>query len=184
LPGRLVVVSGPSGSGKSSILRALGDHVDFRFSVSATTRQPRPGEVDGVDYHFVDREAFEQLIIAGSLLEWAVYNNNYYGTPASPVEAALVAGENILLDIEIQGARQVRQSRPDALMIFIVPPSVEELERRLRSRGDTSEADIRDRLGIAAAQIAEAGELFDHTVVNDDLKAAIAEVANLINLPS
>lgn len=180
MAGRLIVVSGPSGSGKSSILRALSEHVPFRFSVSATTREARPGEVDGVDYHFVSRDEFENLIGAGDLLEWAVYNNNYYGTPAKPIADAIDSGENILLDIEIQGARQIRENRPDALMIFIEPPTPEELERRLRARGDTSEEDIADRLGIVASQMAEADVLFDHRVVNDDLKTAINEVANLI----
>lgn len=178
--GRLIVVSGPSGSGKSSILQALGDLVEFRFSVSATTRDPRPGEVDGEDYWFVDREHFERLIADGLLLEWAVYNDNYYGTPSRPIEEAEARGENVLLDIEIQGARQIRESRPDALMIFIIPPSLEELERRLRSRGDTSEEDIAYRLGMVSQQVTEAEDLFDHTVVNDDLETAISQVANLI----
>lgn len=180
MAGRLIVVSGPSGSGKSSILRALGERVPFRFSVSATTREPRPGEINGVDYLFVSPSEFEDLIAEGKLLEWAVYNNNYYGTPSEPIAAALDAGENILLDIEIQGARQIRANRPDALMIFVEPPSMRELERRLRSRGDTSPEDIADRLGIVATQMAEADELFDHRVVNDDLATAIDEVANLI----
>jgi guanylate kinase len=112
-----------------------------------------------------------------------VYNNNYYGTPAGPIAEALALGADVLLDIEIQGARQVKESRPDALMIFIEPPSREELERRLRHRGDTSEEDIQDRLAIVASQMAEAKELFDHTVINDDLDEATVEVANLINGP-
>lgn len=174
------MVSGPSGSGKSSILRKLDEHVPFEFSVSATTRDPRPDETDGVDYTFLTTEEFESLILSGELLEWAIYNNNYYGTPSEPVDDALYEGRNILLDIEIQGARQIRKARPDALMIFIEPPSMEELERRLRERGDTSESDIRDRLGIVSSQMNEAVELFDHRVVNDDLDQAISEVANLI----
>ena len=178
--GRLIVVSGPSGSGKSSILRRLAELVPFEFSVSATTRHPRPGETDGVDYTFLDTEAFETLILSGKLLEWAIYNKNYYGTPSEAIDKALEDDQKILLDIEIQGARQVRKARPDALMIFIEPPSMEELERRLRSRGDTSESDIRDRLAIVASQMEEAKELFDHTVVNDDLEQATDEVANLI----
>ncbi len=177
---RLIVVSGPSGSGKSSILKGLQGEVDFEFSVSATTRDPRPDEVHGVDYLFMDSQEFEELILGGDLLEWAIYNDNYYGTPAEPIEEALFDGRNVLLDIEIQGARQVRNSRPDALMIFIEPPSMEELERRLRKRGDTSESDIEARLGIVASQMKEASELFDHTVVNEDLDVATKEVANLI----
>lgn len=148
--------------------------------MSATTRAPRPSETDGVDYHFVDRPAFEQLMVSDRLLEWAVYNNNYYGTLAGPVESAIENGRRILLDIEIQGARQVRTARPDALMIFIEPPSPEELERRLRKRGDTSEDDIADRLAVVASQMAEADELFDFRVVNDDLDSATREVAMLI----
>lgn len=174
------MVSGPSGSGKSSILSRLREHVPFQFSVSATTRHPRPGEVDGVDYKFLDTDDFETLILSGELLEWAIYNKNYYGTPSRAVDEALAEGRNILLDIEIQGARQVRKARPGALMIFIEPPSMEELERRLRSRGDTSESDIRDRMAIVASQMDEAAELFDYKVVNEDLDVATAEVANLI----
>lgn len=154
--------------------------MDFEFSVSATTRKPRPGEVDGVDYMFVSKDEFEDLIGEGRLIEWAVYNHNYYGTPADPIDDALRRGVNVLLDIEIQGARQIRQARPDALMIFIEPPSLEELERRLRARGDTSEEDIADRVGVASSQMAEAETLFDHSIVNEDLQRATREVADLI----
>lgn len=161
-------------------MRGLEDEVDFEFSVSATTRDPRPDETDGVDYLFMDDREFEELILAGDLLEWAIYNDNYYGTPAEPIEQALGDGRNVLLDIEIQGARQVRNTRPDALMIFIEPPTMEELERRLRNRGDTSESDIEARLSIVASQMKEAADLFDHKVVNEDLADATKEVANLI----
>lgn len=174
------MVSGPSGSGKTTIIRRLLERLGLEFSVSATTRQARPAEREGVDYYFVSRDEFRSLIDEGGLLEWAVYNGNYYGTPAAPVDAAVSEGRRVLLDIEMVGARQVRTERPDALMIFIAPPSLEELESRLRSRGDTPEEEISGRLEIAPAQLAEATELFDHIVVNVDLDEATEEVANLI----
>ena len=128
---RLLVVSGPSGSGKSSIVRELIERLGIEFSVSATTRLPRPSERHGVHYNFISRRDFESMIEKDELLEWAVYNNRYYGTPAGPVEETLADQRDILLEIEIQGARQVRERRPDAIMYFIAPPSLEELERRL-----------------------------------------------------
>lgn len=120
------------------------------------------------------------MLEENQLLEWAVYNGNHYGTPAQPIEEANAAGMDVLLDIEIHGARQVKAHRPGALMIFIAPPSLEEMARRLRSRGDTSEADIEDRLRIAEGQLAEAPELFDYTVINDDLESAVASVVDLV----
>jgi guanylate kinase len=176
----LLVVSGPSGSGKSSIVRELLERLDIAFSVSATTRLPRPGERHGDHYDFVSLKDFEAMIEAGELLEWAQYNNRYYGTPKAGVDAALADGKDILLEIEIQGARQVRANRPDALMFFVSPPSLEELERRLRRRGDTSSTDIDDRLEIAETEIEEAPGLFDHIVVNDHLERAVAEIEALI----
>lgn len=181
--GALVVVSGPSGSGKTSIIRRLLESTDLVFSVSATTRPPRPGERHGADYLFMSEEGFGELRDSGDLLEWAVYNGYSYGTPAAPVDAAVREGRTALLDIELIGARQVRERRPEAKMIFIAPPSPEELEARLRGRGDTPEREITGRLAIASAQLAEATELFDHIVVNDDLDVAAEEVANLISGP-
>lgn len=148
--------------------------------MSATTRQARPAEREGVDYFFLSRAEFEALIDGGGLLEWAVYNGNFYGTPAAPVDTAVAEGRLVLVDIELVGARQVRDKRPEALMIFIAPPSLEELESRLRNRGDTPEDQIMGRLEIAPGQLAEATELFDHIVVNVDLDEATEEVANLI----
>lgn len=177
----MIVVSGPSGSGKTTIIKCLLERLDLDFSVSATTRPPRPGERDGVDYFFLSEEEFQQEIEDGGLLEWAIYNGNFYGTPAAPIDAAVEAGRDVLLDIELLGARQVRRYRPDALMIFITPPSLAELERRLRGRGDTTAEEISGRLAIASSQMEEAAELFDHVVVNDDLHRATDEVANLIN---
>jgi guanylate kinase len=177
---RLLVVSGPSGSGKSSIVRELIERLGIEFSVSATTRLPRPGERHGVHYNFVSRRDFEKMIEDDELLEWAIYNNRYYGTPQTPIEETLDDQRDILLEIEIQGARQVRERKPEAIMYFIAPPSLEELERRLRRRGDTSDEDIEDRLEIAKSELAEAPELFDHIVVNDNLDQAISELEGLI----
>ncbi|HEX5696238.1 MAG TPA: guanylate kinase [Acidimicrobiia bacterium] len=180
MAGRLLVVSGPSGSGKSSIVRELLDRLDVEFSVSVTTRLPRPGERHGDHYNFVSRRDFEAMIENGELLEWAIYNNRFYGTPAAPIEQAVAKGRDILLEIEIQGARQVREQRPDAVMFFVAPPSMDELERRLRRRGDTSEEDIEDRLEIAEQEMQEAPILFNHVIVNDDLDRAIEDIVGLI----
>lgn len=178
------MVSGPSGSGKSSIVRELLDRLDIAFSVSATTRLPRPGERHGDHYDFVSLKDFEAMIEADELLEWATYNNRCYGTPKAGVDAALAEGRDILLEIEIQGARQVRANRPDALMFFISPPSLDELERRLRRRGDTSPSDIEDRLEIAKTEMEEAPGLFDHIIVNDHLERAVEEIEGLITAGS
>lgn len=177
---RLLVVSGPSGSGKSSIVRELIERLGIEFSVSATTRLPRPGERHGVHYNFISRRDFEKMIENDELLEWAIYNNRYYGTPQALIEETLADQRDILLEIEIQGARQVRERKPEAIMYFIAPPSLEELEKRLRRRGDTSDEDIEDRLEIAKSEIAEAPDLFDHIVVNDNLDQAISELEGLI----
>lgn len=175
------MISGPSGSGKSTVVRELFKRLNLEFSVSATTRQSRPGEVEGVHYDFVSTGEFRGMIEAGSLLEWAIYNDNYYGTPAGPVDDALAGGRDILLEIEIQGARQIRAARPDAIMFFIVPPSMDELERRLRQRGDTSSADIRERLRIARGEMEEAPDLFDHIIVNDRLEEAVERIVDLLS---
>ncbi len=180
MSGRLLVVSGPSGSGKSSIVNELLERLDLDFSVSVTTRLPRPGERHGVHYTFISRKDFEAMVDAGELLEWAQYNIRFYGTPAAPVAAANAVGRDVLLEIEIQGARQVREKRPDALMFFITPPSLGELETRLLRRGDTSAADIEDRLAVAETEIAEAPGLFDHIIVNDRLDRAVSEIEALI----
>ena len=180
MAGRLLVVSGPSGSGKSSIVKELLDRLDLDFSVSVTTRLPRPGERHGDHYNFVSRRDFEAMVENGDLLEWALYNNRYYGTPAAPIEQAVAEGRDILLEIELQGARQIREHRPDAVMFFVAPPSMDELERRLRRRGDTSEEDIEDRLDIAESEMQEAPTLFDHVIVNVDLDKAVEDIVRLI----
>jgi guanylate kinase len=177
--GCLFVISGPSGAGKSTVVRLLRQRRPLYFSVSATTRERRPGEVDGVHYRFVTSEQFETMIEAGQFLEWAEYNGRRYGTPLAPVEAHLASGEDVLLEIEVQGAAQIRSAGIPAVMLFVVPPSLDELEARLRRRGDTSEADIRRRLGIARAEMTQA-ELFDHTVINDHLERCVTEIIALI----
>ena len=173
-----MVISGPSGAGKSTVVKGLRARHSFRFSVSVTTRRPRPNEADGVHYHFVDRDRFEAMVRRDELLEWARYADRLYGTPRGPVMEWLAAGEDVLLDIEIQGARQVRNAIPEALLIFVVPPSLEELERRLRTRRDTP--DVEARLAIARREIDEAPALFDHIVINDQVEAAVAEILGLL----
>ncbi len=178
--GRLIVISGPSGVGKSSVVDRLAAVRPLHFSVSVTTRPQRPGEKEGEDYYFVGDDEFRRRIQAGDFLEWAWYNQHRYGTPRRPVQDGLQAGRDVLLEIEVQGARSVRRSMPEALMIFIAPPSLAELEHRLRGRGDTSDADIRRRLDIARREMEAAEDLFDHVVVNDDLDGAVAEVAGIL----
>jgi guanylate kinase len=175
------VIAGPSGAGKSTIVRGLLHLRPFRFSVSATTRTPRPGEIDGVHYHFVDVADFRRMVDDGELLEWAEYGANLYGTPLAPVLEVLDHGDDILLEIEVNGAQQVREVHPEATMIFIRPPSLDELERRLRARGDTDEDAISRRLDIAADELAVADELFDHVVVNDDVDTAMTQVLDILD---
>lgn len=178
----LMVVSGPSGAGKTSVVDGLADRVPFHFSVSMTTRQPRESETDGVDYWFVSRDEFEARIEAGDLLEWAEYNGQLYGTPKAPVVQGLAAGHDVVLDIENHGARQVRDSHAEAVLVFVMPPSLTVLEQRLRRRGDTSDVDA--RLAVARQQIAAAPDLFDFVVVNDELDAAISRVADILTSPA
>jgi len=178
------VVSGPSGVGKSSVVAGLAERLPFHFSVSMTTRPPRPGEAEGSDYFFVGRDRFLAARDAGELLEWAEYSGHLYGTPRSQVEGFLAAGRDILLDIELLGAEQVKAAYPEALLVFIAPPSLEVLEARLRGRGDTGEEQVARRLAVAGQQIARARSRFDHIVVNDDLSRAIDEVAGILTAPA
>jgi guanylate kinase len=178
--GLLVVVAGPSGVGKGSVHGRLRQALpDVTLSVSATTRRPRPGERDGADYHFVDRDTFEAMAADGRLLEWAEYAGNLYGTPRQPVEQAVAEGRVVLLEIEVQGALQVKEQVPEALLVFLVPPSTEELERRLSGRGTEDAATVARRLEVARSEL-EARDRFDHVVVNDDLERCVAEVRELI----
>jgi len=173
-------VSGPSGVGKSSVVDKLQEQRDFHFSVSCTTRDMRPGEADGVDYHYIDRDEFENRIAAGAFVEWAEYSGNLYGTLRSEVLSHISAGRDVLLDIENDGARQIKSAYPAAITIFLLPPSMEELVRRLRMRGDTSDVDIAQRLAVAEEQIADARANFDYVVVNDDLRTATDQVVSIL----
>ncbi len=178
--GLLIVLSGPSGSGKSTVISALmRRRGDIRFSVSATTRAPRPGEVDGVNYFFRTHEEFARMIEADAFLEHAEYVGNCYGTPAAPVEESLNAGYHVLLDIEVQGAEQVLQRRPDAVSVFLCPPSMAELERRLRGRGTDAEEKILGRLATARREYGRAKD-YAYIVVNDDADTAAAELDAII----
>jgi guanylate kinase len=178
--GLLVVISGPSGVGKDTIIkRLLALDPDLTYSVSCTTRAPRPGEVDGVHYRFVRREEFEELVKKRHFLEHASYNGHLYGTPAGPVEDARAAGHDILLKIEVQGAQQVRKRVSDGIFIFIAPPDEGELARRQALRGGESDKDITERLRIAKNEMSYARD-YDHVVVNDDLERAVGEVLKII----
>jgi guanylate kinase len=169
--------------GKSTIVARLVDQTPVAFSVSATTRAPRPGEVSGDNYHFVSRDVFEVMIDAGEFLEWAEYNDNLYGTPRRPVLEQLRRGEDVLLEIEVQGARQVKASHPEAFAVFIAPPSIDALESRLAARGDTDVHAMNGRLDIARGELAAADE-FDHIVINDDLDTAVVEILHILGLDS
>lgn len=174
--GLLAVIAGPSGVGKGTVhARARVSLPESVLSVSVTTRAPRPGEVDGVDYHFVSPERFQELIDQDELLEWAEYAGERYGTPWAPVEEAVAAGRIVVLDIELQGALQVKEHDPAALLVFLVPPSFEELERRLRARGTEPEAALQRRLARAREELS-AAHRFDVEVVNDDLDRCVEEV--------
>jgi guanylate kinase len=178
--GLLVVISGPSGVGKDSLIeRLVKRDSNLTYSVSYTTRSPRPGEVEGVSYSFVSREQFEALIKGGHFLESASYAGNLYGTPASPVEAAREAGRDILLKIEVQGGEQVRKRAPDGLFIFIAPPNDDELARRQELRSMESQEDMAERRKIAQKEMQFASH-YDHLVVNDNLDRAVDEVLAII----
>ena len=177
--GKLFVISGASGVGKSTVLsKVMENRKDLTFSVSATTRDPRPGETEGVSYYFVSKEKFLDMIEKDAFIEYDAHMDIYYGTPKDQLEEKLSRG-HVLLDIEPNGAFIVRKARPDATLIFIAPPSVEELEKRLRSRGDTSEEQIAKRLGRSQWEM-EQGKKYDHYVVNDQVEACAEEILKII----
>ena len=178
--GKLIVISGASGVGKGTVLgKMMQQRSDLTFSVSATTRDPRPSETDGVHYYFVTREKFEEMIAAHEFLEYDAHNKNYYGTPRAQAEEKMENG-HVLLDIEPKGARQVKDAAPDAVLFFIMPPSMEELERRLRGRGDTPEDQIQIRLERALWEM-EQRSWYDHVVVNDDADRCADEILKIIS---
>lgn len=177
--GKLVVISGASGVGKGTVLGIMmKKREDLMFSVSATTRPPRPGEVEGVHYYFVTKERFEEMIAKGEFLEYDAHAANYYGTPRAQAEEKMERG-SVLLDIEPNGAKQVKQAAPEALLVFIMPPSVEELERRLRGRGDTPEDQIQMRMERAVWEM-EQRSWYDYVVTNDDAERCADEILKII----
>lgn len=178
---KLVVVAGPAGVGKGSLVKWItSNDPEFMLSVSATTRAPRPGEIDGVHYHFVTKESFLDGIEAGEFLEWAqVHNENYYGTLKSELARAQQLRKHLLLEIDLQGARQVQASHPEVISIFITPPSWEELERRLRTRATETESEIQTRLATARKELEAANE-FDFQLVNDDLEFCAQEIIEIV----
>ncbi len=179
---RPTVLTGPSGVGKGTLVARLRErHPEIWLSVSATTRAPRSGEIDGIHYFFHSKERFNELVQSGGLLEWAEFAGNCYGTPRQPVCERVANGIPVLLEIELEGARQVRQSLPEAIQLFLAPPSVEELEKRIRGRGTEAEEAIQRRLKRAQEELAAQKE-FDAVIINDDLETALVELEKTMNL--
>ncbi|WP_118169016.1 guanylate kinase [Nostoc sphaeroides] len=178
--GRLIVLTGPSGVGKGTLMRSLlKRHPELYYSVSVTTRSPRPGEIDGKDYYFISRSKFEQLLAEGEFLEWAEFAGNYYGTPREAVLNQIHFGKLVVLEIELKGARQIRASFPSAFSIFILPPSFDELEKRIRDRAQDSEEAIARRLVRAQEEIQAADE-FDIQIINDDFETALNDIETVL----
>jgi guanylate kinase len=179
LPGHLFIISGASGTGKTTLSRALENDLGLHFSISATTRSKRAGEEDGRDYRFLSLDNFKRMIREGEFLEWAVVHGNYYGTPRDPIEAKLREGESVLLDLDTQGALKLKKDRKDAILIFIRPPSLEALRERLENRGTDSEEVMEKRIKKAAEEIAQSDQ-YDHVLINEDLKDTQEELRDLI----
>lgn len=178
--GILMVLSGFSGAGKGTLVKALlKKYNDYALSISMTTREPREGERDGVEYFFSTREKFEETIVNNGLIEYALYCGNYYGTPRAYVEEQMAAGKNVILEIEIQGALKIKEKFPESLLIFVTPPSADELKRRLEGRGTESADVIAQRLARATEE-SEGIEAYDYIVVNDDLDTCVDEVHRLV----
>ena len=177
--GMLIVVSGPSGCGKGTVLAEILKSDKIFYSVSATTRSPRPGETDGVNYYFLTKEKFETLIEEDGMLEYASYCGNYYGTPKKPVEDMLEQGKHVILEIEVQGAMKIMEKCPEAVFVFILPPSLKELERRLNKRGTEAEDVIKKRLSEAAGEIKQAYK-YNYAVINRELSEAVDDLKAII----
>lgn len=177
--GVLTVISGFSGAGKGTIMKELIDKYDYFLSISATTRQPREGEQDGVHYHFVSREQFENMISQGDLIEWAEYVGNYYGTPKKFVEEQLAKGKDVLLEIEMQGGMLVKKQFPDALLLFVTPPTADDLKTRLSGRGTETEEQIAKRLKRASEEVVYMND-YEYIIVNDILENAVQDIHSLI----
>ena len=177
--GTLFIVSGPSGCGKGTILAEVLKNDNIYYSISATTRNPRPGETDGVNYHFLTKEKFEELIDGNGMLEYASYCGNYYGTPRKPVEDMLAEGKHVILEIEVQGALKVMEKCPDAVSVFILPPSMKELRRRLNKRGTETDEVIERRLEQAENEIRQADK-YDYVMINGDLDDAVRDLMSII----
>lgn len=178
--GKLIVISGPSGAGKSTVIKRLIDaNPNIVFSVSATTREPRPGETDGINYYFVSKARFEEMIEKGELLEYARYVDNFYGTPREPVYNSLIQGRDVLFDIDVQGAMQIKRTCPTAILIFMVPSSFSEIEKRLRGRGTDSDEVIRHRLETAKNEYRYAPD-YNYLVLNDDPAKAVEEIEAIL----
>jgi len=179
-----LVLAAPSGTGKTTIAHALVDRLDtFVFSVSATTRSPRTGERDGVDYEFLSRERFDAMVQAGEFVEWAEVHGNRYGTPRRNLEAAALAGQHVVLDIDVQGARQIRNHFPEAVLVFVFPPSADALWSRLSQRGTEARSEVERRVRAARDELASAVD-FDYIVVNKDLDDAVARVREIVEVES
>lgn len=178
--GLLIVLSGPSGAGKGTLCNALRQHIEINYSISATTRAPRQGEVDGINYFFMTKAEFRNKIEQGGFLEWAEVYDNYYGTPLDYIRETTAKGKDVMVEIDPQGAKQVRLKMPNAILVFIMPPSYKELEKRIRGRGTETEEEINKRLGCAVKEI-NTLSLYDYVVLNNDLEDALYDLKTIIN---
>ena len=181
--GRLIIISGPSGSGKDTVMQKVFEkHPEIRFSISSITRDMREGEVQDEKYHFISREEFESAIKNGEMLEYNIYLNNYYGTPKKPVDDAISDGAEIIVEVDINGAKNIKKQYPEALGIFVIPPSYDALKTRLTGRGTESVEQINSRLAIAVSEIQEAtnSDIYDYILVNDNLDVAVDELISII----
>mgnify|MGYP004462786805 CR=1 FL=1 len=177
--GCLYIVSGPSGTGKGTVCKVLAEDENVFLSISSTTREVRTGEVEGVTYNYISKNSFEEMISSDTMLEWAVYSGNYYGTPRKDVEKMLNEGKNVILEIEVQGAFKVKEIFPETVMIFVVPPSMKELKKRLTERGRESESQIKVRMETARREL-ELAPRYDYVIINDTLENCVEEMRDVI----